>query len=111
MLRMLLLVTCASLAGVAQAQVRSVYIEDLTWPEVRDSIAAGKTTAIIYTGSTEQNGPHLALGKHNFIAHYVAGRIAEELKDALVFPTLPFAPAGDPIARTGHMAFPGSVSL
>jgi hypothetical protein len=34
----------------------SVYIEDLTWPEVKASIAAGKTTAIIYAGSTEQNG-------------------------------------------------------
>jgi creatinine amidohydrolase/Fe(II)-dependent formamide hydrolase-like protein len=89
----------------------SVYIEDLTWPEVRDAIAAGKTSAIIYAGSTEQNGPHLALGKHNFVAHYVAGRIAEELGDALVYPTLPFAPAGARLARTGHMRFPGSVSV
>jgi hypothetical protein len=39
-----------------------VYIEDLTWPEVKAAIAAGKTTAIIYAGSTEQNGTHLALG-------------------------------------------------
>src|SRR5277367_3117460 len=72
-------------ASVARAQ--SVYIEDLTWPEVRDAIASGKTSAIIYAGSTEQNGPHLALGKHTFIAHYLAGRVAEELGDALVYPT------------------------
>jgi hypothetical protein len=52
---------------------QSVYIEDLTWPEVKAAIAAGKTTAIIYAGSTEQNGPHLALGKHNFVAHYGRG--------------------------------------
>jgi creatinine amidohydrolase len=89
----------------------SVYIEDMTWQEVRAAIAAGKTSAIVYTGSTEQNGPHLALGKHNFIAHYVAGRIAEQLGDALVYPTLPFAPTGARIGRTGHMRFAGSVSV
>jgi creatinine amidohydrolase len=89
----------------------SLYVEDLTWPEVRDAIQQGRSTALIYTGSTEQNGPHMAIGKHNVIAHYAAGQIAEQLGDALVYPTLPFAPAGDPQAKTGHMAFPGSVSL
>ncbi len=44
---------------------QSVYIEDLTWPEVKAAIAAGKTTAIVHAGSTEQNGPHMALGKEN----------------------------------------------
>jgi creatinine amidohydrolase/Fe(II)-dependent formamide hydrolase-like protein len=90
---------------------RSIYIEDLTWPEVQNAIAAGKTSAIIYTGSTEQNGPHMAIGKHNFIARWVAGAIAIKLGDALVYPMLPFAPTGDAIRKTGHMRFPGSVSL
>ncbi len=90
---------------------RSVYIEDLTWTEVQQAIAAGKTSAIIYTGSTEQNGPHMAIGKHNFIARWVAGAIAIKLGDALVYPTLPFAPTGDAVTRTAHMRFPGSVSL
>ena len=89
----------------------SVYIEDLTWPEVKAAIASGKTTAIIYTGSTEQNGPHLALGKHNFIAHYAAGEIAKRLGNALVYPTMPFAPTGSRELRTGHMRFAGSVSV
>ena len=102
---------CLPSPGVAQAAHHSVLIEELTWTEVRDAIAAGRTSAIIYVGSTEQNGPHMVLGKHNFIAHYVAQRIAEELGDALVYPTLPFAPTGDPVAKTGHMRFPGSVSL
>lgn len=99
------------LPSLAVAQSKSVFIEDLTWPEVRDAIAAGKTTAIYYAGSTEQNGPGLAIGKHNFIARYAAGRIAEELGNALVYPTMPFAPTGDPAKKTGHMAFPGSVSI
>lgn len=99
------------LPSVVLAQSKSVLIEDLTWTEVRDAIAAGKTTAIFYAGSTEQNGPGLALGKHIFIAHYIAQRIAEELGNALVYPTMPYAPAGDPIKKTGHMRFPGTVSV
>jgi creatinine amidohydrolase len=95
----------------AAAQTRSVWIDDLTWPEVRDAIAAGKSTAIIFVGSSEQNGPHMAIGKHNFIARYCAQRIAEELGDALVYPVLPFAITGDAAAKTGHMRFPGSVTL
>ena len=61
-------IAAAALATPAGAQTRSVWIDDLTWPEVRDAIAAGKGTAIIFVGSSEQNGPHMAIGKHNFIA-------------------------------------------
>ena len=93
------------------AQVRSVYVEDLTWPEVRAAQHDGYTTAIIYTASTEQNGPHMVLGKHIFVAHAVAGRIAQELGHALVYPTLPYAPTGTLNPRSGHMRFPGSVTL
>ena len=84
-------------------------------------IAAGKTTAIYYTGAIEQNGPGVALGKHLFIAHYLAQRIAEQLGNALVYPTLPFAPTGDwgqtapgvidPAKRTSHMRMNGSVTV
>jgi creatinine amidohydrolase/Fe(II)-dependent formamide hydrolase-like protein len=92
-------------------QPPSLWIDDLTWPEVRDAIAAGKRTAIIYVGSSEQNGPHMVIGKHNFIAHALAQRIAEELGDALIYPTLPYAVAGNAFTRTGHMRFPGTVTL
>jgi len=99
------------LPSVILAQSKSVLIEDLTWMEVRDAIAGGKTTAIYYAASIEQNGPGLALGKHLFIAHYAAQRIAQELANALVYPTMPYGIAGDPIKKTGHMRFPGTVSL
>ena len=98
-------------AVVASAQTRSVYIEDLTWFEIRDAMAAGKTGAIIYAGGTEQNGPHMSLVKHNLIARHVAGQIAEKLGNALVYPVMPFSPAGDAVEKTGHMRFPGTVSL
>jgi creatinine amidohydrolase len=112
-LQWIVAVTAIFMAAVlpAAAQTRSVWIDDLTWPEVRDAIAAGKSTAIIFVGSSEQNGPHMAIGKHNFIARYCAQRIAEELGDALVYPVLPFAITGDAAAKSGHMRFPGSVTL
>ncbi len=101
------------LNAIAQpaGKLPSVHLEELTWTEVRDAIQAGTTTALIYTGSTEQNGPHLVLGKHNFIARHVAGRIATELGNAIVYPVLPYAPTGDSAARSGHMRFPGSIHL
>ena len=97
--------------GQGSSQGSSVWIDVLTWPEVQDAITAGKRTAIIYAGSSEQNGPHMVIGKHNFIARALAQRIAEELGDALVYPVLPYAITGNAVTRTGHMRFPGSVSL
>jgi len=109
------------LTPAVKGQTTSLLIEDLTWTEVRDAIAAGKTTAIYYAASTEQNGPGMALGKHVFIAHYLAPKIAAQLGDALVYPTMPFAPTGDwgvagsgvvdPAKKKGHMRYAGSVNL
>jgi hypothetical protein len=110
-LSFLLTMLAVLIAAPASAQTRSVWIDDLTWVEVRDAIAAGKTTAIIFVGSSEQNGPHMAIGKHNFIARYCAEQIAGKLGDALVYPIIPFAITGDAAAKTAHMRFPGSVTL
>jgi creatinine amidohydrolase len=98
-------------APPAYGQTSSVWIDDLTWPQVRDAIAGGKRTAIVFAGSSEQNGPHMVIGKHNIVANYLAQRIAEALGDALVYPIIPFAITGTPMPRTGHMRFPGSVTL
>jgi creatinine amidohydrolase len=109
------------LSPALNAQTSSLQIEDMTWTEVHDAIAAGKTTAIYYAASTEQNGPGMVLGKHVFIAHYLAPKIAAQLGNALVYPTMPFAPTGDwgvtepgvidPARKTGHMRYAGSVNL
>jgi creatinine amidohydrolase len=95
---------------VAHAQA-SVFIEDLTWVEVDAALKAGKTTALIYTGGAEQNGPHLAFGKHNAVARYLSERIAKELGNALVYPVLPYTPAGDPSKKEGQFAFPGTSGI
>ena len=115
------LILIALLSPALAAPRDSLLIEDMTWTEVRDAIAAGKTTAIYYAASTEQNGPGVALGKHVFIAHYLSQKIAAQLGNALVYPTMPFAPTGDwgrtatgtidPAKKTGHMRYAGSVNL
>jgi len=35
----------------------AVYLEDMTWTELRDAVRAGHTTALIPVGGTEQSGP------------------------------------------------------
>ena len=111
MLTRLLVVAFALVASVASSQTRSLHVEDLTWPELRDAIAGGKTTAIVYAGGIEQNGPHMAFIKHNAIGRYAAGQIAERLGNALVYPGMPFSVAGDALLKTGHSRFPGTISL
>jgi creatinine amidohydrolase len=91
----------------------SVFLEELTWVELRDGIAAGRTTVIIPTGGTEQNGPHMVLGKHNYLVHYKAGEIAKALGNAIVAPVLAYVPEGDipgPKPAGGHMRFPGTIT-
>ncbi len=89
----------------------TVFLEELTWTEVRDAISAGKTTVIVATGGTEQNGPHMVLGKHNFIVKHTAEQIARRLGDALVAPVVAYVPEGELDPPTGHMRFSGTVTL
>ena len=89
----------------------TVFIEELTWLEVRDAIKAGKTTIIFPTGGTEQNGPHMVLGKHNVIVKHAAEQIARRLGNALVAPVLAYVPEGNTDPPTGHMRYPGTISL
>jgi creatinine amidohydrolase len=70
----------------------TVWIEEQTWMETRDAIKAGKTTAIIPAGSTEQNGPYVANGKHVYVLRQTSEAIARKLGNALVAPTIPFEP-------------------
>lgn len=108
----LLLIACASRPLTTQAQtLPSVFIEELTWTEVRDAIKGGKTTVILPTGGTEQNGPHMVLGKHNFIIRHTSEQIAKRLGNALVAPVLPYVPEGNLDPPSGHMRYPGAITL
>jgi creatinine amidohydrolase len=89
----------------------SVWIEELTWMDVRDAIAAGKTTAIIATGGMEPNGPFLATGKHNFVLAANCEAIARRMGNALCAPLVKFVPEGNIDTKSGHMASPGTISM
>jgi creatinine amidohydrolase/Fe(II)-dependent formamide hydrolase-like protein len=91
--------------------VESLWIEQLTWMEVRDALAAGSTTAIVPTGGVEQNGPYLVTGKHNVVLQGACEMIARELGDALCAPILALVPEGDVDGGSGHMRYPGTISL
>lgn len=88
-----------------------VFIEDMTWKEIKARMNGGAVIAIVPTGGTEQNGPHMVVGKHNIIVRYTAGEIAKRLGDALVAPVMPFSPAGRINPPEGHMQFPGTISV
>ncbi len=112
----LALVALAFSLGVAipaHAQILpSVFLEELTWTEVRDAIDNGTTTVIIPTAGTEQNGPHMVLGKHKFIVNHASAMIARELGNALVAPVVTYVPEGDVNNPTrGHMSKAGTITF
>jgi creatinine amidohydrolase/Fe(II)-dependent formamide hydrolase-like protein len=97
--------------AIGEADAASVFIEELTWPELRDDILAGKTTVIVPVGGTEQNGPHMVLGKHNARAKALAQKIAVALGNALVAPVVAYVPEGNVQPPTAHMRFPGTITV
>lgn len=107
-----LLVSLSAPAGARGANTSAtVFLDDMTWTELRAAIAVGRTTVIIPVGGTEQNGPHMVLGKHNVRVHVLAGRIAAQLGDALVAPVIGYVPEGRIDPPAGHMRFPGTISI
>jgi creatinine amidohydrolase/Fe(II)-dependent formamide hydrolase-like protein len=89
----------------------TVFMEAMTWMEVRDALKAGKDTAIVATGGIEQNGPYLVAGKHNVVLRATTEAIARKLGNALVAPIVPFVPEGDIDPPTEHMRYPSTISV
>src|SRR5262249_53873164 len=81
-------------------------IPDMTWVEVQSALAQGYTTVIVPAGGIEQNGPHMILGKHDYIVRRTAETIAAELGHALVAPVISYVPEGSYDPPSGHMRFP-----
>ena len=104
---------CAAFAGAtgAWAAPAPVDIEAMTWPELQARIAAGSTTILVPIGATEQNGPHMVLGKHNVRAHVLADAIARRLGNAVVAPVVAYVPEGSIHPPTAHMRFTGTISI
>ena len=93
------------------AEPQAVMLEDMTWTEVQQAVKSGATTVIIPIGGTEQNGPHMALGKHNARIKVLAGKIANRLGHTLVAPVMAYVPEGSITPPAGHMRFAGTLSV
>lgn len=83
----------------------NLFLERMTWPEIREAIDSGYTTVIFACGATEQHGPHLPLFVDAEHGARLAEEVARRLGKTLVAPEI----------RVGcsehHMAFPGTISL
>lgn len=89
----------------------TIELEKMTWMEVRDRIKVGFTRVIVPTGGIEQNGPYVALNKHDRIVRAVSVRAAELVGNTIVAPVVSYVPEGGFNPPTGHMRYPGTISL
>jgi creatinine amidohydrolase/Fe(II)-dependent formamide hydrolase-like protein len=89
----------------------TVWMEEMTWMDVRDALKAGKTNVIVATGGMEPNGPWLVTGKHNYVLHANCEAIARKMGNALCAPIVKFVPEGDIATKSGHMASPGTITM
>ncbi len=70
----------------------SVWIEELSWMEVRDLIKGGSTTVFLGAGGVEKNGPYTATGKHNYTLKTTLEAIARKNGRTLVAPLITWEP-------------------
>ena len=82
-----------------------VLMERMSWREIEEAIAEGKSTVILAVASIEQHGPHLPTGTDTYLGYALAEGIARELGNVLV------APVMRPGLSEHHLDFPGTVTL
>jgi creatinine amidohydrolase/Fe(II)-dependent formamide hydrolase-like protein len=92
-------------AATIQGRQPLVEFELMTWPEVKAALAAGKTTALVYTGGTEQRGPQNVNGGHTLMGKATVKAIALKLGNAIAMPVLPYTP------NNASAALPGTIGL
>jgi creatinine amidohydrolase len=90
---------------------KTVWIDQMTWMDVRDALAAGKKTVIIPSGGIEPNGPWTVLGKHDYIARGLCDAVARRLGNALCAPVVEFVPEGEPGGAMAHMNTVGTIGV
>jgi creatinine amidohydrolase/Fe(II)-dependent formamide hydrolase-like protein len=106
-----LLCLAALFLGLPALADQAVRLEDLTWTELQARIASGATTVLVPIGGTEQNGPHMVLGKHNVRARVLAEEIARRLGNAVVAPVVSYVPEGAVNPPQAHMRYAGTISI
>jgi creatinine amidohydrolase len=89
----------------AQTKPPLVDFELMKWPEVKQALADGKTTALIMNGGIEQRGPQGVNGAHSLIVHALGIEIAQKPGNAIVAPVIPFSP------NRANPALPGTIGI
>jgi len=97
--------TAAKPAATASVKEPLVEFEMMTWPEVKQALANGKTTALVYTGGTEQRGPQNVNGGHTLMARATVKAIALKLGNAIAMPVLAYSP------NRASPTLPGTIGL
>ena len=82
----------------------TVWLQNLTWQEIKEKITVSQATIILPVGSTEQHGPHLPVGTDTMVANALAEAGAKETQ-ALVAPPLWFG------WSPHHMVLPGTITI
>ena len=95
----------AKKAAAAAKKQPLVEFEMMTWPEVKQALADGKTTALFYTGGTEQRGPQNVNGGHTLMGREIVRTIALRLGNAIAMPVLPYTP------NNASADLPGTIGL
>jgi len=85
-------------------KMRSYYLGELTWPDVKEFLAV-HDVAVVPVGSCEQHGPHLPIDTDAYDALWLSLRAAEKAQCALVAPPMYYG------VSSHHMDFPGTVTL
>jgi len=84
--------------------MRSYYLGELAWPDVKDFLAE-HDVVVVPIGSCEQHGPHLPIDTDAFDAFWLSLKAAEKAECALVAPPVNYG------VSSHHMDFPGTVTL
>jgi len=85
--------------------MKTILLEEMSWPQIKAAMEAGYKTVLIAAGSIEQHGPHLPEGTDSMLGYSFGEGVARELGNTLVAPTI------RPGLSEHHMGFPGSLTL
>ena len=85
--------------------MKKLLLEEMNWPEIQEALKGGMTTVVIFAGSVEQHGPHMAEITDTVLGYRSALDLAERLGNALVAPVI------RPGLSEHHMVLPGSLTL
>ncbi|GAI74572.1 unnamed protein product, partial [marine sediment metagenome] len=84
---------------------REIWLERMTWPDVKEAINEGYDTVVLVLGAIEQHGPHLPLATDTILGYALGERVAHKLGKALLAPVI------RPGVSEDHMSFSGTITL